>query len=113
MKTRLTAKLHAVKAELRKRMHQPVIEPGAWLRSVMRGYFAYHAVPGNWNSLGCFRTQCLRLWFRTLRRRSQRHRLNWNRMTEIADAWLPPARILHPWPEQRFAAIIQSRSRMQ
>jgi hypothetical protein len=53
------------------------------------------------------------LWFRTLRRRSQRARLNWDRMTEIADAWLPPARILHPWPEQRFAAIIQSRSRMQ
>ena len=63
--------------------------------------------------LGCFRTQCTRLWFRALRRRSQRARLNWDRMTEIADAWLPPARILHPWPEQRFAAIIQSRSRMQ
>jgi RNA-directed DNA polymerase len=113
MKKRLTAKLHAVKAELRKRMHQSVVEQGTWLQSVVRGYFRYHAVPGNWESLGAFRTQCIRLWYRSLRRRSQRARLNWDRMTAIADAWLPAARILHPWPEQRFDAIIRSRSRMQ
>jgi RNA-directed DNA polymerase len=46
MKNRLTAKLHAVKAELRKRMHRPVTEQGTWLQAVVRGYFAYHAVPG-------------------------------------------------------------------
>jgi RNA-directed DNA polymerase len=62
---------------------------------------------------GAFRTQCTRLWYRTLRRRSQKTRLTWDRMTSIADAWLPPARILHPWPEQRLAALIQGKSRMQ
>lgn len=34
-------------------------------------------------------------------------------MTKIANTWLPPARILHPWPEQRLAAFIQGKSRMQ
>ena len=33
--------------------------------------------------------------------------------TDIANATLPHARILHPWPEQRLAAIIQGRSRMR
>jgi group II intron reverse transcriptase/maturase len=113
MKKRFTAKLHAVKAELRRRLHQPVPEQGVWLQSVIRGYFAYHALPGNWKALGAFRTQCARLWYRTLRRRSQKTRLTWDRMTVIADAWLPPARILHPWPEQRLAALIRGKSRMR
>ncbi len=113
MKKRLTAKLHEVKAELRRRMHRPVPEQGAWLQSVVRGYFAYHAIPGNWKALASFRTQCARLWYRTLRRRSQKTRLTWERMTNIAAAWLPQARILHPWPEQRLAALIRGKSRMQ
>jgi RNA-directed DNA polymerase len=113
MRKRLTAKLHAVKAELQERMHQPVSEQGRWFQSVVRGYFAYHAVPGNWKALGTFRTQCARLWYQALRRRSQKSRLTWDRMTQITDPWLPPARILHPWPEERLAAFIQGKSRMQ
>jgi RNA-directed DNA polymerase len=113
MRKRMTAKLHEVNAELRRRMHQPVPEQGCWLQSVVRGYFAYHAVPGNWKALGAFRTQCTRLWYRALRRRSQKSRLTWDRMKQIADAWLPPARILHPWPEQRLDALIRGKNRMQ
>lgn len=113
MRKRMTAKLHEVKAELQRRMHQPVPEQGCWLQSVVRGYFAYHAVPGNWKALGAFRTQCTRLWYRTLRRRSQKSRLTWDRMKQIADAWLPPACILHPWPEQRLDALIRGKNRMQ
>jgi RNA-directed DNA polymerase len=113
MRKRMTAKLHDVNAELRRRMHQPVPEQGCWLQSVVRGYFAYHAVPGNWKALGAFRTQCTRLWYRALRRRSQKSRLTWDRMKQIADAWLPPARILHPWPEQRLDALIRGKNRMQ
>lgn len=29
--------------------------------------------------------------------------MTWSRMTKLADAWLQSPRILHPWPEQRFA----------
>ena len=105
MKKRIAAKLQAVKAELRKRMHDGLVLQGLWLESVVRGYFAYHAIPGNWKAIGAFRTQVARLWYRTLRRRSQKTRITWDHMTRVVKAWLPPARILHPWPEQRFAAI--------
>src|SRR5205085_7618470 len=77
MKKRLRAKLQAVKAELRRRWHDPVPEVGRWLQRVVQGYFNYHAVPGNGASLEQFRTQVIRLWLRTLRRRSQRSRLTW------------------------------------
>jgi RNA-directed DNA polymerase len=110
MRKRLTAKLHEIKGELRMRMHQSLPEQGAWLRSVVRGYFAYHAIPGNWESLGAFRTQVARQWYRTLRRRSQKSQLNWKRMAKIVNRWLPAARILHPWPEQRFGAITRGKS---
>ena len=113
MKKRFTAKLHEIKAELRKRMHDGLLEQGDWLASVVRGYFAYHAIPGNWAAIEGFRTQITRLWYKTLRRRSQKTRINWDRMTRIAKVWLPPARVLHPWPEQRFNAMIRGRSRMR
>ena len=71
--------------------------------SVLRGHFAYYAVPGN-DAPSSFLYQVRRLWFRALRRRSQRHRLTWERMGRIATRWLPPARGLHPYPEVRFAA---------
>ena len=104
MKKRLRAKLHAVKEELRVRRHDPVPEVGAWVRRVVQGYFNYHAVPRNLESLEQFRTQVTRMWFRALRRRGQRHRITWDRFSPVAARWLPRARILHPWPSVRFAA---------
>ena len=99
---RLQAALRKVKEELRQRMHQPIPVQGAWLAQVMRGYFAYHAVPTNARALGAFRHSVVRLWLRALRRRSQRTTLTWERMINLADDWLPRPTILHPWPEARF-----------
>ena len=113
MRKRLTAKLHEVKGELRKRMHQTIRVQGTWLKSVVRGYFNYHAIPGNADALNAFRKQISRLWYRTLRRRSQRTRMTWERMWKIVELWLPPVRILHPWPNQRFAVMTQGRSRVR
>jgi RNA-directed DNA polymerase len=107
---RLSAKLRAVKGELRRRMHLPIIQQGAWLRAVVTGYFNYHAVPTNLFALECFRTQVARLWWRSLRRRSQRHCLPWKRMNKIVTRWLPKARIVHPWPEERFDVMTRGRS---
>jgi len=45
---RMRAKLHAIKQELRRKMHEPVAEVGAWLKRVVDGYYRYHAVPGTW-----------------------------------------------------------------
>lgn len=101
MRTRLQAKLHEVKAELRQRQHHPIREQGAWLRRVVGGHIRYYGVPTNDAALYTFRFQVARLWFRTLRRRSQRHRLPWARMRGHVDRWLPPARVCHPYPFQR------------
>jgi RNA-directed DNA polymerase len=109
-KKRMRAKLKSVKAEMRQRMHLPVPAQGAWLGSVVRGHTAYYGVPSNSRAIKAFRDQSTRHWRRALRRRSQRSRVTWQRMQRLSARWLPPARIMHPWPEQRFAAITQGRS---
>jgi len=101
---RMRAKLQHIKQQLRSRMHHPVAQTGEWLKSVVRGYFNYHAVPGNLDRLGVFRERVTRLWRRTLIGRSQNHRLPWTRMPLLAVRWLPQPRVLHPYPEVRFAA---------
>jgi RNA-directed DNA polymerase len=104
IRKRMRAKLQELKQQLRVRMHDPVPQTGKWLRSVVQGYYNYHAVPGNIDSLWAFRVRLTRLWRTVLRRRSQRHRSNWNRVDHLVTHWLPRPRILHPWPEKRFAA---------
>ena len=100
---RMRARLQEIKAQLRSRMHEPIPEQGRWLRAVVTGFFAYHAVPTNSRALGAFRHHVTTLWLRTLRRRSQKDRMTWERMAKIAAEWLPAPRVLHPWPNQRFA----------
>jgi RNA-directed DNA polymerase len=100
---RIRAKLKDTKEELRRRMHQPIPEQGKWLRQVMTGFYNYHAVPTNIRVLAVFRLQTARLWHRTLMRRSQRSGLTWERMSRLVDDFLPIPRILHPWPDKRFA----------
>ena len=101
---RMRAKLKEVKDQLTRRMHLPVPEQGRWLASVVRGHMAYYAVPGNIQAVAAFRDQVVRHWRRTLRRRSQKTRINWERMSRIATRWIPRARAMHPFPEARFAA---------
>jgi group II intron reverse transcriptase/maturase len=107
---RMRTKLRELKQQLQRQRHQPVPEQGRWLASVVRGHLAYYAVPGNSKAIRAFHTQATRHWYRSLRRRSQRTRLNWTRMDRLATRWLPPARIMHPWPSMRFNARTQGRS---
>ncbi|WP_298387881.1 reverse transcriptase domain-containing protein, partial [Ferrimicrobium sp.] len=107
---RMRAKLAEVKDQLRQRMHRSIPEQGRWLASVVRGHINYYAVPGNIDAVLAFRTQVIRLWFKALRRRSQLDRTNWTRMNRIATKWLPPARVMHPFPSVRFSATTQGRS---
>jgi hypothetical protein len=100
---RVRAKLKEIKEELRRRMHWPIPEQGEWLRQVVTGHFAYYAVPTNIRALTAFRLCVTNLWRRTLERRSQRSRLVWERAAKLSDDWLPIPRILHPWPDRRFA----------
>jgi RNA-directed DNA polymerase len=100
---RMMAKLLEVTEELRRRMHRPIPEQGQWLRRVVGGFFNYHAVPTNGRALSAFRYHVALLWRRTLRRRSQKDRFSWERITRLVEDWLPRSRILHPWPGARFA----------
>jgi hypothetical protein len=84
-------------------MHQPIPQQGRWLQQVVTGYFNYHAVPTNSSSLSAFLFHVTNLWRRTLQWRSQKDGMTWERIKRVADHWLPKPRILHPWPESRFA----------
>jgi hypothetical protein len=107
---RMRAKLREVNDQLKVRRHQPIPEQGKWLASVVRGHLAYYAVPGNIDAVSTFRTQATRQWLKALRRRSQKTSLTWARMDRLANRWLPPARVLHPYPEQRFDVRTLGRS---
>jgi group II intron reverse transcriptase/maturase len=100
---RMRAKLKMVQQEMRRRMHQPIAVQGKWLSYVVKGYFNYHAVPTNSQALVAFRTEIARRWRQVLIRRSERTNLNWEQMKRLIDDWLPKPRILHPWPDKRFA----------
>jgi len=101
---RMRAKLEEIKRQLLNRTHDPIVQTGKWLKSVVQGYFNYHAVPGNLDSLHVFRFRVTLLWRQALLRRSQRHRLNWVRMQQLVKRWLPEPRVLHPYPSVRFDA---------
>jgi RNA-directed DNA polymerase len=105
VKKRMRAKLQALKEELRQRMHEPIVETGKWLKTVVRGYYQYHAIPGNTGSLSIFRERLTRLWRQNIRRRSQQRQPNWKQLHPLFIRWLPVPRILHPFPNVRFDAI--------
>jgi RNA-directed DNA polymerase len=104
IRKRLRAKLQRTKLELRVRMHDPLSQTGQWLKSIVQGHFNYYAVPGNAASLSLFRHRLLVLWWHSVRRRSQKHRISWTRMLDLAKRWLPAPQVLHPYPDARFAA---------
>jgi RNA-directed DNA polymerase len=99
---RMNARLREIRETLRRVRQVPIDEQGQWLGAVMRGYFAYFAVPTNTSVLSAFRYHISIKWYRSLRRRSQRTRLTWKRMSRLIARFLPTPRVLHPWPDRRF-----------
>ena len=107
---RQAAKLKQIKTLLMARRHRPIEEQGRWLGAVVRGHLAYYSVPGNIHQVSAFRDEVIRLWRAALRCRSQKTRMNWQRMRRLVDRYLPRARYTHPWPNERFAARTRVRS---
>jgi len=99
---RMQRKLKETRAELRRRMHQPVPEVGRWLGAVVRGHTRYYGVPGNSRTIQTFRYRVMWLWRRTASRRSQNGHITWTRVNRWAEMWLPPAKICHPYPDKRL-----------
>jgi RNA-directed DNA polymerase len=107
---RLRTKLQEIKQTLRERMHWPIRQLGAWLKSVLMGHYQYYGVPRNLGMLQVFRDCILRYWGHTLRRRSQRHRMTWQQIYALATHWLPQPQIVHPYPAQRLRVTTRGRS---
>jgi len=105
IRKRLQTKLNEVKAELRRRMHEPIPEQGKWLRAVVGGHFRYYGVPMNQPALAVFRFRVGWLWHRSLSRRSQNGRVLWDRMRRLITRWLPLATVCHPYPLRRMGVI--------
>jgi len=113
MRKRLQAKLKAVKAELKARMHDPIPEVGKYLCSVVLGHVRYYGVPMIGPAIGMFRLAVGRVWWLVLRRRSQGNHLPWCRMRPLLDTWLPPARICHLYHLVRMGVVTRGGSRMR
>jgi RNA-directed DNA polymerase len=109
-KKKMCAKLQAVKAEMRRRVHRPIPEQGLWLARVLQGHYGYYAVPDNSEALSDFRWRVIRHWRAALTRRSQKGWVTWERAYRLADLWLPQPKVLHPWPDARFDAKTRGRS---
>ncbi len=110
IKKRMRAQLGVIKTELRRRINRPIAETGAWLHRALTGHLNYYAVPGNGKSISSFFYRVSWYWLRQLRRRSQRHRMTWEKFRRILSKYFPPIRIIHPQPLHRFDAKTQGRS---
>jgi hypothetical protein len=107
---RMRAKLREVNVALKRRRHQPIPVLGKWLGAVVRGHINYYAVPLNGDMAARFRTECIKHWRAALRMRSHKSTITWDRMNRLARRWLPPARICHPWPDERFDVRTRGKS---
>ena len=106
--SRMTRTLTTIREKLHRRRHESIGEIGRWLKRVVGGWMRYYAIPGNVSRMRRFRDEVSRLWLRTLRRRSQRHRWPWARMKRLIKLYLPAAKVLHPYPDQRYRARIEA-----
>jgi len=110
IKKRMVRQLQAIKMELRKRMHDPIVKTGAWIEQMLKGHLNYYAVSGNDPSLWWFVAEVRWRWLKTLKRRSQRAFLHWHEFANMTNRFFPPIRILHPQPLHRFDARTRGRS---
>jgi group II intron reverse transcriptase/maturase len=110
IKKRLRRKLKELKLQLRRMMHLPIETVGRWLGRVLRGYYRFHAIPGNMRTLWTFRWNLGWIWKRVLERRSQKARLTWDTMSLIIDQWLPKPHVMHAYPQQRLRVNTRGRS---
>jgi hypothetical protein len=78
----------------RRHRHLSIKDQHAALHRRLRGHFNYFGVSGNYNSMMRLAEDVKRSWYKWLRRRSQRTRLNWERFSDMLRWWpLPRPRI--------------------
>lgn len=110
IKKKMRSKLQEIKAELRKRLHRSIGETGRWLARILKGHLNYFSVPGNGKSINSFFYRVSWYWLRSLRRRSQRSAMTWERYAKLKKLFFPKIQIIHPRPWARFDAKTRGRS---
>ena len=100
---RMARTLKRIGEVLRRWINGKVKDVAQWLGSVVRGWLGYYAVPTSYKYLQKFIHRLKRKWLKVLRRRSQKDRFTWERLEKLAKAKWVPVKILHPWPNKRFA----------
>ncbi len=96
--TRMTRKLKELRAELRRRWHEPIREQYTWLCQVLRGHYRYYGVIFNGRSLSRFLYVVHRMWFKAMKRRTRKNRLNWQKFNQLLAMYpLPKPRIHQSW----------------
>ena len=100
---RVNEKIAQIREHLLSIRSTAIKEQGKWLGSVVGGWLNYHAIPTNSVAIARFRWQIIGAWRATLRRRSQTayRTTGWRHMRRLAEKFLPPAIILHPYPNRR------------
>lgn len=99
-KARIRKAIQAIGDWCRSQRHRPLGEQHAALTRRLRGHYSYFGVNGNMRSLQLVWRQATRLWFKWLRRRSQRgNRLTWRRFSAYLQAYplLKPRITVRVW----------------
>lgn len=107
---KMTAKLADIREQLRRRITEGRTAVGKWLARVLEGHYRYYGVPGNYSAMAGYRRRLQEVWHRALLRLSHRTRVTRDKMQELADRWLPKPKILHDYPDARFAVRTRGRS---
>jgi hypothetical protein len=100
---RLTRKLKALREGAWRHMHMALATQHKWLAAVLRGHYGYYGRPHNYPALNGFYQQTRRIWFRCLRRRSQKsRRMSWLEFEILTARFaLPVPRITRTWAQAR------------
>lgn len=89
-RSRFTRTLHNLSDWCRQNRHLPVREQWVRICRVLKGHFAYFGVMGNHDRLLALRHAAYRIWRNWLNRRSQRARVTWTRMRQLAQRYPLP-----------------------
>ena len=106
IKKKMHRKLKEIKDELKKRMHDSIQDVGQWLKAVVIGHYRYYGVPGNYEAMNDFRHLIGQRWKHSLKRRSQKANITWEKMGKLIEQWLPQPQICHKYPSERMGVII-------
>lgn len=80
-----TAKIAKMKIWIRQRMHKPLKETIKTLNRKLIGHYNYYGITDNSKSIHTFYNKVVRQLYKTLKRRTQKHNMNWKRYNKLLE----------------------------